>query len=266
MIITTGDIIDAIESRARPEWQEDYDNTGWQILVSDKRTTPCHGVMLCIDVTPEIVVEAYEKECNLIIAHHPLFFRSIRQLDGGNRVGASALAAIRRNISIYSCHTSIDKAPCGVSYYLAQRMGLKNIDILSFSDNKSIGIGVIGDVDPSKSFGVILSEIKNICHSPVARCSGIPTEDRKIGRVAIGAGACADLIPVAVAKGAEIMITSDVKHNYFIDFNPNIAVVDLGHFETEECTKDIFYKIITEKFPNFVPCYSEKERNPIIYL
>ena len=60
-------------------------------------------------------------------------------------------------------------------------------------------------------------------------------------------------------------MTSDCKHNDFIDHQKDIILMDLGHFDTEKCTKLIFYKIITEKFPNFAVYKSEIEQNPIIY-
>lgn len=83
---TIAHIIEAVEDFANPSWQESYDNTGWQIMLPGQAATECSGVLLCVDATPSIVDEAVAKGCNLIVAHHPLIFKGIRQLTGVSRV------------------------------------------------------------------------------------------------------------------------------------------------------------------------------------
>ena len=263
---TIREIIEAVENVAKPRWQEDFDNTGWQILLPDVIDEPCTGVMLCVDATTEVLQEAALKGCNLLLTHHPLLFRGIKRIDSANRVGRCIIDAIRWNISVYSCHTAVDSAPCGVSQVLAKLIGLQNIEILAPARDENVGIGIVGDLPQPLNFNELVNLVKRTYHSPVARCSGIPSADALITRIAIGGGACSDLIPEAIEKGAQVMVTSDVKHNMFIDYSHAIAIIDLGHYETEDCTKDIFYNIITEKFPNFAPYYSVSEKNPITYL
>lgn len=263
---TLRDLVAAIEETALPSWQEDYDNTGWQILMPDALDKQCSGLMLCVDITPEIIAEASKMGCNMILTHHPLLFRGLKRIDASWRVGRCVIEAIQSGISVYSCHTAIDSAPGGVSHALAEKMLLTNIEVLSPGKQEGVGIGVVGNLPYPLSLAEVLKMIKQQTGSPVARCSGNIDLDKTVSRIAIGGGACGDLIPEAVRKDAQIMITSDVKHNMFIDNNSNIIVIDLGHYETEQCTKDIFYDIITKKFPNFVPYYSKSEKNPITYL
>lgn len=263
---TIGDIIGSIESVAKPEWQEDFDNTGWQILMPGAECQVCNGVILCVDVTTEIVEEAFGRDCNLIIAHHPLIFHGLKRIDSQNRVGRTIIRAIQKGISIYSCHTSVDSAPCGVSHKLAQKLGLINVEILSPGRCEGVGIGIVGDLKTPLEIFELLALIKHKLNSPVARCSGLESIEGKVTRIAVGGGACSDLVPAAIAAGAQAMVTSDVKHNMFLDYEHAIAVIDLGHYETEECTKEIFYDVIREKFPNFVPYYSHSEKNPIKYI
>lgn len=266
MNTSVGEIIAAIEEFAHPEWQEDFDNTGWQIQLEGVEHEECTGVMLCVDATPTIVDEAAGKGCNLLLTHHPLLFRGVKRIDAGNRVGRTIIRAIEKGVSIYSCHTSVDSAPCGVSHKLAEKLGLKDVEILSSGRFEGVGLGVVGNLALPIEADELPGYIKQRLGSPVARCSGFDTIKGKVERIAVGGGACADLIPEAISKGAQVMVTSDVKHNYFLDYEHAIAVVDLGHYETEECTKDIFYSIIREKFPNFVPYYSQTEKNPIKYI
>lgn len=257
------DVIDAIEQVAPPRYQEDYDNTGLQ---AGTPMRPCSGVMFCVDVTPEIVVEAAEKGCNLIVSHHPLIFHPLKRISDSGRVEFSVYKAIRNDVSIYSCHTAVDNAPvAGVSWKMAEMLGLRDVELLEDSGNGT-GCGVVGNLPEPLSPAELAEKVKSTFGSPVARCSALTPDRGPISRVALCGGAGAFLIPKAVEKGAGAFITSDCKHNQFLDYAQSIFLIDIGHFESEECTKQIFYQIIREKFPNFALYYSEKEKNPIIYL
>lgn len=263
---TVGQIIDAIEAFAPRRWQESFDNSGWQILLPGAEQQLCTGALLCVDATPGIVAEAKRRNCNLLLTHHPLLFHGLKRISGDDRVGLSVIEAIRQGVSIYSCHTPVDLAPEGVSYNVAKILGLEKTSPLQPGTEPSTGLGVVGEFNPPITFHALIELIKEKLHTPVARCSNPLAAQAVVSKIAIGGGACADLLPAAIARGAQVMITSDVKHNYFIDYAHAITVVDLGHYETEVCTKEIFYNVIREKFPNFVPYYSQSEQNPINYL
>ena len=79
-------------------------------------------------------------------------------------------------------------------------------------------------------------------------------------------GAGAFLLDEAVINRADAYITSDSKFNCFIDYADELLLVDIGHFESEKCSKEIFYHLITKKFPNFAVYNSKVEQNPIEYL
>lgn len=258
------DIISALESVARPEWQEGYDNTGLQIGDPD---SDCSGVLLCVDVTEEIVREAVARGCNLIVSHHPLMFRGVKTISGNNRVEKMIVECIVNGLNLYSCHTSIDNTPLsGVSWKIAERLGLENVAPLTCESFSEPSSGVIGDLPEGISALEFVERVKSVFHSPVARCSALHSEGKPICRVALCGGSGSDFIGPAIAKGADVYLTSDCKFNCFLDHADRIFLVDIGHFESEECVKDIFYQIITEKFPNFAVYKSDKEKNPINYL
>jgi putative NIF3 family GTP cyclohydrolase 1 type 2 len=79
-------------------------------------------------------------------------------------------------------------------------------------------------------------------------------------------GSAAEFMPQAIERGAQAYITADCKLNQFLDLTDDILLIDSGHFETEQCTKEIFYRVISEKFPNFAVCKSTVERNPVQFL
>jgi putative NIF3 family GTP cyclohydrolase 1 type 2 len=93
------------------------------------------GILLCIDVTEDVIDEAISLGCNLIISHHPLAFRPFKSLTGKNYVERCMLQAIRHDIALYAAHTNLDNARGGVNYKLAEMLELQNVKILQPLEN-----------------------------------------------------------------------------------------------------------------------------------
>lgn len=106
---------------------EDFDNVGW--LCGDMEME-VSGILVCHDTLPEVVEEAIDKNCNVIFSFHPIWFSSKKKLVSGNYVDDALLKAIKNDIAIYAVHTAWDKHPNGVSYALAKRLGLEQIEPL----------------------------------------------------------------------------------------------------------------------------------------
>lgn len=121
-------IINELEKFATPTLQEKWDNSGLQVGAP---AVECTGVMVCFDVTPEVVEEAIAHDCNLIVSHHPLFFKPVRSLTGATPQQVCAMNAIVAGIVIYSAHTSADSTRGGVSHALARAIGVKPTKVLS---------------------------------------------------------------------------------------------------------------------------------------
>jgi len=257
------EITDAIEAYA-PLWlQEDYDNTGFQVGDPDAEAT---GALLCVDVTEEIIEEAAGKGFNLVISHHPLLFRGVKCVTGRNRPERTLAAAIRKGITVYSSHTAMDSAAGGVSGRMASRLGLEGVEVLVPSRHgNGTGLGAVGDLPEPMEVMQFVAKVKEAFGCGMLRMSR-PEGLKTVSRVALCGGSAAEFIPEAIAAGAQVYVTADCKLNQFIDNASDILLVDAGHFETEECTKEIFWDILTKKFPNFAVCYSDSEKNPIIYL
>ncbi|MGL4332093.1 MAG: YqfO family protein, partial [Bacteroidales bacterium] len=121
------DIIKVIEDFAPLPLQESYDNSGVQVGDVNSEAS---AVLIAIDITEELIDEAITKNCNLIVAHHPLIFKGLKCLTGSNYVERCVLKAIKNDIVLYAAHTNLDNVSEGVSYRMAQKLGLKNIRIL----------------------------------------------------------------------------------------------------------------------------------------
>jgi dinuclear metal center YbgI/SA1388 family protein len=107
--------------------QEDYDNAG---LLAGNAAWDCRGILVCLDVTEEVVQEAVGKNCNLIVAHHPIIFGGLKKVTGRSYVERTIIAAIKNDIAIYAIHTNLDNLMAGVNGEMANRLGLLNRQVL----------------------------------------------------------------------------------------------------------------------------------------
>lgn len=366
-----GEIIAAIEAVANPAWQEDWDNSGLQV---GSRADLCTGVLICVDVTEDVVAEAVQTGCSLIVSHHPLIFKGMKSIVGRTPAERCVLAAIRAGISVYSSHTALDNAPDGVSHVMAARLGVEvrrplaplpaqwlvlnvrvpqshaesvrqalfdagagqmgrydgcsfNVDgtgtfrPLEGSDphvgnvgedhdepetqisvivpshlqrrvesallevhpyetpayefltvanrDPYVGCGVTGVLDERLKAADLITRVKEVFGTPVVRCTDIGRAmdpETPVSRVAICGGAGGSMIGDAISAGAQVYITGDIRYHDFLDCGGDIWLMDIGHYEGEQCTKDIFYQIITQKFPNFAVRKSQCGSNPVQYV
>ncbi|HVM89404.1 MAG TPA: Nif3-like dinuclear metal center hexameric protein [Puia sp.] len=121
------DIISHLETIAPPAYQENYDNAG---LLTGTLGHQCTGVLTTLDCTEEIVQEAISKNCNLIVAHHPIIFGGLKKITGKNYVEKAVITAMKNDIAIYAIHTNLDNVLHGVNYKIADKLGLINRQIL----------------------------------------------------------------------------------------------------------------------------------------
>ncbi len=121
------DIIQDLETWAPRRYQESYDNSG--LLVGDSEVE-VSGVMVCLDVTEDILSEAKSKNCNLIVAHHPIIFKGLKKLTGGHYTERIVIQAIQNDLAIYAIHTNLDNQYQGVNQMIGQKLGLNNLEIL----------------------------------------------------------------------------------------------------------------------------------------
>ncbi|MCB9032702.1 MAG: Nif3-like dinuclear metal center hexameric protein [Chitinophagales bacterium] len=360
------DIIDTIDAFAPKQYQESYDNAG--LIVGDK-SAECTGVLLCLDTIEAVIDEAIAKNCNLVVAHHPIVFSGIKQLNGKNYVERVVIKAIKNDIAIYACHTNLDNVQLGVNHKIGEKLGLQNLKILapkksilkklytyiptaqkenllnalyqagagnignysncSFSTegigsfkanenanptvgkinethyenetkvevlfpihaernilqalfkhhpyeevayeiitldnmNQNIGSGMIGELNEAMAELDFLKLLKEKMQCQCIRHTKLL--NRPIKTVAFCGGAGSFLLKNAIAAKADIFITGDFKYHEFFDADNQIVIADIGHYESEQYTTEIFYNLLTKKFRNFAVQISTINTNPINYL
>lgn len=253
------DIATLIERYAPLGMQEEWDNTGMQVGCLDDEVK---GILLCTDVTPEVVDEAIDCGYNLIISHHPLIFRGLKKIAGRTLVESMVARAIKHDVNIYSAHTNMDNTPGGVSFRMASKLGMTHVEFLDPKQPDAAGIaqqngsGVIGDITPMKAsqFFQLLKERFDL---QAVRYSG--DANAMVSRVALCGGAGSFLVQRAVQQGAHAMVTGDLRYHEMLDHGRDIILADIGHYESEQYTKEIFLEIIKEKYPNFAVDFSKRE-------
>lgn len=115
-------ILRVLESLAPPSYQESYDNAA---LLTGSGSWECTGILVTLDATEEVVREAVGRNCNLIIAHHPIIFKGLKGLTGRNYIERTVIAAVKQDIAIYAIHTNLDNVvAAGVNGRIASKLGI----------------------------------------------------------------------------------------------------------------------------------------------
>ena len=264
------ELFDLIEQYAPLRYQESYDNAGIQVGDAQAEVT---GVLLCTDVTDAVLDEAVERGMNVVMSHHPLIFHGLKKIAGRTAVERMVAKAIKHDITIYSAHTNMDNTPAdGVSVHMARKLGLTDVELLDAHTDAGpalpdvpplYGSGVVGNIEAVPA-GELLERVKRVFAVPTVRFSG--DTGAMVTRVALCGGAGSFLIDKAIAAGADIFLTGDMKYHDFQGHEHEIVLADIGHYESEQYTKEIFFDIIQKKSPTFAVAFAQQERNPINYI
>ncbi len=128
---TIRDIARALEAWAPPASAQSYDNVGLQVGDASREV---EQALIALDLTPQVLEEAKTQGATLIITHHPLIFRPLRNVTTANPVSGLAFRLAEAGIALYSIHTNLDAAPAGVSFSLAEQLGLRDVQFLDTMD------------------------------------------------------------------------------------------------------------------------------------
>ena len=257
------EIISLIEDYAPLKLQASFDNSGLLCGDPERELT---SILLCIDVTEEVVKEAIDKGHNLIISHHPLIFSGLKHITPTTYVERCVIDAIKHDLTIYAAHTNMDVVANGVSGRMADKLDLHHRQILQPEGDPvdGNGFGIIGELQQPVESMAFLQQVKEIFRCDRLRYTTPHTSS--IQRVAVCGGAGASFFKQALAGQADIYISGDFKyHDFFLTEN-RIMIADIGHYESEQFTKEIFYEILTKKISKFAVQFSEINTNPIKYL
>jgi dinuclear metal center YbgI/SA1388 family protein len=360
------EIIRELEKFAPTAYAEDFDNVG---LLTGSPGSEVSGILVTLDTLETVVDEAIEKNCNLIVAFHPIIFSGLKKLTGSNYVERAILKAIKNDIAIYAIHTALDNSFKGVNDMICEQLGLierailipqpgtikklvtfapkknaaevrealfaagagtiGNYDHCSFSvagsgsfrgneasnpvigrkgethyeeemqigvtfprhleknilnalfdnhpyeevayevttlenPNQHIGMGMTGILKEEMEEKAFLEQVKKTFGSGCIRHSALL--EKPIKKVAVLGGSGSFAINQAIAAGADIFITADLKYHDFYKAEQRLVLADVGHYESEQYTKTLLTTYLKKKFANFAVVLSNTETNPIKYF
>ncbi|HMC02132.1 MAG TPA: Nif3-like dinuclear metal center hexameric protein [Flavobacteriaceae bacterium] len=360
------DVINHLEELAPLAYAEDFDNVG--LLVGNKNSKVT-GVLVTLDTTEDVVEEANDNNCNLIVSFHPIIFKGLKKITGKTYVERTVIKAIKHDIAIFAIHTALDNALQGVNDIICNQLGLTNKQILipqlatikklttyvpkkeaetireelfnagagtignyshcSFNvdgigtfngnedsnptvgtkglthkeeevkitityakhlesnilktlfkthsyeevayeivtlenKNQHIGMGMIGELNEPMSEIEFLELLKNKMNSSCVRHSSLL--GKQIKKIAVLGGSGSFAIQAAKASGADIYITSDLKYHDFFTAENTLILADIGHYESEQYTKNFLVAYLTKKIINFAVVLSKINTNPVKYL
>ena len=256
-------VLEALEQFAPLPLQESWDNAGLQLGLTEADVS---GALLCLDVNEQIVDEAIRKGCNLIVSHHPLLFRGLKQISGADYVQRCVIKALKNDIVIISMHTNMDNAKNGVNWKIAERLGLQKCQFFAQKQVGDVeaGSGVIGSLPQPMAADDFVLMVKRQFGVECALCNELLR--RPIQKVALCGGAGDFLLPDAISLGADAFITGEMHYHQYFGYEQRIQICVIGHYQSEQFTSEIFRDIINKECPSVRTEIAETNTNPILYI
>lgn len=254
------EVAETLERFAPLPLQESYDNAGLQIGLTAGENVS--GVLLCLDVTEEVITEAEQLGCNFIVSHHPLLFRPLRHISYQTQVERCVVMAIQKGIAIYSAHTNLDNAQGGVNYMIAEKLALQNVRFLAPLKDKNGGSGIIGELKEAIPIEAFLAHVKQTFNIQHLSCnsSNKPT----VKRIALCGGAGDFLLDEAIRQQADLFLTGEMSYHRYFGHESDIAIGVMGHYQSEQFTIQLLERILKQAHPSLRITKTSINTNPII--
>ena len=257
------EVIAALEQFAPLPLQEDYDNAGLQLGLTEAEVS---GALLCLDVTEETVAEAVEKGCNLVVSHHPLLFRGLKQIVDADSVQRTVKMAIKNDVTIVSMHTNLDNTVGGVNWKIAEKLGLETgrqgVQGVQGVQGEKCGL-YVGTFAKPLSANDFISLLKTRMEAQCVMTNELLK--REIRKVAICGGAGSFMLDDAIAQGADAFVTGEMHYHEYFGHDQEIQIAVIGHYESEHFTNELFREIIERECKGVRCVMAESQKNPVRY-
>lgn len=266
----TRDIFSFMEKLAPSFLAESWDNTG---LMLGGRDRDIQKVLLCLDVTAEVVEEAINNETELIISHHPFIFKKFNRIKEEDIKGSLVYRLIKADIDVFSAHTNLDVVECGVNRKLAEKLNLKEITPLKngieTTDegkpgcNQNTGLGNVGLLDTPVELDEFINMVKR--NLEVSHVRVVGSVKRKIHRAAVFCGSFDDDLSAVISQKADVLVTGDLKYHTAVDaIAMGMCIIDAGHFNTEKIVLPHIKALLENEFPSLQVLCSRSASDPFI--
>ncbi len=258
-MVKVKDVFKHLNQLADIKLAEKWDNVGLMLGNYDDEV---NKVLVCLDVTTDVVNEAIRNGVNLIVSHHPLIFKPLKSLNFTDDFKSNIIRnLIKNNISVISFHTNLDSATLGLNDYLAKKLKLEEISVLFEHElDPNSGLGRIGKL----SYNMLLEDFIKYLKKQfnLETVSTVIGNNKKIRSVAILGGSGADFI-YSIPE-VDIYLTGDVGYHAALDaIEMKKNIIDIGHF-SEHLVKELLQDYISEL--NIVVEQSSVEKSPFVIL
>ncbi|HEX3022985.1 MAG TPA: Nif3-like dinuclear metal center hexameric protein [Lachnospiraceae bacterium] len=220
------ELIHILEELSPKNFAESWDNVG--LLLGDKEQE-VHSIMVALDATGDVIEQAIDSKCDMLITHHPLIFSSMKKITNDNFIGSRIMKLISNRVAYYALHTNFDIAV--MARESARMVGLQDTSILE-ATGTDIGIGRYGTLKQPMTLGEYAEFVKEQFGIDHVRVVG--DLDASITTAAVSTGSGEDYISHALEKKVDVLVTGDIRHHAAIDAaERKMNIIDAGHFGTE---------------------------------
>lgn len=251
-------IMEYLEEVSPKSFAESWDNVG---LLCGREEKEVSSIYIALDATKEVVEEARRLGVDMLLTHHPMIFKPLKQVSGKHFIGDKILTLAESGICYYAMHTNFDVM--GMADAVAEQLGLEERKVLSVTYEDELskeGIGRVGALPVPMTLAECAEYVKNRCHIGQVKVYGMPAETIVMAAVCPGSGKSS--IEDAVRAGADVLITGDIDHHEGIDaVEQGLAIIDAGHYGLEKIFVPYMEEYCRRKLEG-VKIYTAPEREP----
>ncbi len=256
-MVSFKEFTDVLEEIAPPELAEDYDNVG--LLIGDKNVG-ISKVLISLDTDLKTVEHAVKIGADMVLSHHPLLFRPLKQILCQDSIGKTAIELIRNNIQLYAMHTNFDSVKNGLCDYFLNTI-CRALPLASIEGEFPNGIGRIAKLPQKISLFELLGQVKQNLQLKTIRFVG--DENAEVETIAVCNGGGADLIYDAFQKCADVYITGDLKyHHARYAYECERMLIEVPHYEAEILFCRYLANHLREKFGDRCEFVFYENENP----
>ena len=236
----TKDIINILEKKFPKINAEEWDNVGLLIGDYDKEIKK---IQFSLDATLESIENAISKKVDMLITHHPIIFKAIKDITEQNILGKKIRDLIKNDINVYAIHTNLDSSIEGLNDYVLKKIGILEYKILDFDEEKNCGTGRIFKLNEEKNLKNFIEELK--LKLKILNLRVISNDlNKKIKKIALINGSAMSYWRKAKKEKVDLFITGDIGYHDALDaLESGLNVIDFGHYESEH----FFYEILIEE-------------------
>jgi dinuclear metal center YbgI/SA1388 family protein len=265
MPATLADVNAAIERLWPLSGAEAWDAPG---LIVGSPTATVKSILLAVDAVDETVDEAITVGADLLLVHHPLLLRGVTSVAEDRYKGAMIAKLIRGDCALVAAHTNADVVEAGTSAVLAERLGLQDTHPIVPAADAALGLGRVGTLAESTTLGRLARVLGELLPPTAGGIRVAGEYSQPVERVALCAGAGDSLLSAPAVLGADVYITSDLRHHPASEARANArltsgpGLIDVSHWASEWLWLDTAATQLRQALPGITVGVSELRTDP----